>query len=348
MKHSSIIAVALGALAISCANQSEGGKYTVTAPAEADDAGKMAYIVNYDSGDKVDSTLIEGESIVMTGTIASAIPARLIVGSRRASTFILEAGDITIDSLGVASGTKLNKEFDEYMTASRSLTDAFSKADTDSARQVIEGAYNELTQTAIDTQAGNPIGFFAFTNLAYELTPDQLDSIVKVHPEYLEYARVQKLIEMNKNLKATAPGTKFKDFTIEEGDSAVSLSQYVGKGHFTIVDFWASWCGPCRRAMPQLKELYEKYHSKGLDVLGVAVWDKPEDTKEAIEQLGLPWPQIINAQNVPTDIYGISGIPHIMLIGPDGTIIDRNLHGDSLTSIVERAMEHPESFTDAQ
>ena len=79
-------------------------------------------------------------------------------------------------------------------------------------------------------------------------------------------------------------------------------------------------------------------------MLGVAVWDKPEDTKEAIEQLGLPWPQIINAQNVPTDIYGISGIPHIMLIGPDGTIIDRNLHGDTLNNIVKRAMEHPESF----
>lgn len=347
MKHSSIIAVALGALAISCANQSEGGKYTVTAPAKAEDAGKMAYIVNYDSGDKVDSTLIEGKSIVMSGNIATAIPARLIVGSRRASTFILEAGDITIDSLGTASGTKLNKELDEYMAAGDSLAAAFSKADTDSARQVIEGAYNELTQTAIDTQAGNPIGFFAFTNLAYELTPDQLDSIVKVHPEYLEYSRIQKLMEMNKNLKATAPGTMFKDFTIE-GDSTVSFSQYVGKGHFTVVDFWASWCGPCRRAMPLLKELYEKYHPQGLDVLGVAVWDKPEDTKEAIEQLGLPWPQIINAQNVPTDIYGISGIPHIMLIGPDGTIIDRNLHGDSLANIVKRAMEHPESFTDAQ
>lgn len=343
MKHSSIIAIALGALAVSCASQSEGGKYTVTAPAMPDDAGKMAYIVNYDSGDKVDSVLVDGESIVMNGTVTTALPARLIVGSRRASTFILEAGDITIDSMGVASGTKLNKEFDEYMTAGDSLSVAFGKAETDSARQVIYDAYQELTQTAITTQAGNPIGFFAFTNLAYDLTPEELDSIIKVHPEYLKYSRIQKLQEMNNNLKATAPGTKFKDFTIE-GDSTVSFSQYVGNGKFTIVDFWASWCGPCRRAMPQLKELYDKYHSKGLDVLGVAVWDKPEDTKEAIEQLGLPWPQIINAQNVPTDIYGISGIPHIMLIGPDGTIIDRNLHGDTLNNIVKRAMEHPESF----
>ncbi len=343
MKHSSIIAIALGALAVSCANQSEGGKYTVTAPAKLDDAGKMAYIVNYDTGDKLDSVLVEGESITINGTVATAIPARLIIGSRRASTFILEAGDITIDSLGTAEGTPLNKEFEEFTAAGDSLSVEFGKAETDSAKEAIYDAYKELTQTAITTQAGNPIGYFAFTNLAYELTPDQLDSIIKVHPEYLEYTRIQKLIELNNNLKATAPGTKFKDFTIE-GDSTVSFSQYVGKGHFTIVDFWASWCGPCRRAMPQLKELYEKYHSKGLDVLGVAVWDKPEDTEEAIEQLGLPWPQIINAQNTPTDLYGISGIPHIMLIGPDGAIIDRNLHGDTLNNIVVRAMEHPETF----
>lgn len=344
MKQSSIIAIALGAMAISCSNQAEGGKYTLSAPARPDDAGKMAYVINYDSGDAIDSVLIAGDTIVMTGTVANAVPARLLIGSKRAATFVLEAGDITINAEGKAQGTPLNKELDEFMNAADSLSTEFQKAQTDSARQVIYDAYNELQQTAITTQAGNPIGYFAFTNIAYELTPAQLDSILQVHPEYLAYSRIQKLQAMNENLKATAPGSKFKDFTIE-GDSTVSLSQYVGKGKFTLVDFWASWCGPCRREMPVIKELWDAYHSKGLDVVGVAVWDKPEDTEEAIRQLGLPWPQIINAQNVATDIYGISSIPHIMLIGPDGTIIDRELRGDSLRSIVKRAMEHPESFT---
>lgn len=347
MKHSSIFAIALGALAISCSNQSESGKYTLTATATPDDAGKMAYIMNFDTGDKVDSIVVNGDSIVMSGTVATAIPARLIVGNRPVVTFILESGDINIDSLGTASGTPLNKEFEEFMAASDSLASAFQKADTDSARQVIYDAYNELLQTEMTTQAGNPVGFFAFSSLAHGFSPEQLDSVLTEHPEYLAYSRIQKLQTINNNLKATAPGAKFKDFTIE-GDSAVSFSQYVGNGKFTIVDFWASWCGPCRQEMPVIKDLYDTYHAKGLDVLGVAVWDKPEDSKEAIEQLGLPWQQILNAQNVPTDLYGISGIPHIMLIGPDGTILARNLRGDSLRNIVKRAMERPESFNTAQ
>lgn len=74
MKHSSIFAIALGALAISCSNQSESGKYTLTATATPDDAGKMAYIMNFDTGDKVDSIVVNGDSIVMSGTVATAIP----------------------------------------------------------------------------------------------------------------------------------------------------------------------------------------------------------------------------------------------------------------------------------
>ena len=89
--------------------------------------------------------------------------------------------------------------------------------------------------------------------------------------------------------------------------------------------------------MPVIKELYDEFKSKGLQVVGVAVWDEPEDSKKAVEQLELPWPQILNAQTVPTDIYGISGIPHIMLIDPEGTIVARGMQGDSLRNVVRKS-----------
>ncbi|MGN0188447.1 MAG: TlpA family protein disulfide reductase, partial [Candidatus Cryptobacteroides sp.] len=74
------------------------------------------------------------------------------------------------------------------------------------------------------------------------------------------------------------------------------------------------------------------------DVLSVAVWDKPEDTKKAAAEHGVIWSQIINAQTIPTDIYGIQGIPQIMLFGPDGTILKRNLRGEGIEQAVKEAL----------
>ncbi|MBQ5548319.1 MAG: TlpA family protein disulfide reductase [Prevotella sp.] len=127
----------------------------------------------------------------------------------------------------------------------------------------------------------------------------------------------------------------FTDFTVQGDDGKTyKLSDYVGKGQVTLVDFWASWCGPCRRAIPDIKSLYEKYNGKGMSFLGVAVWDEPADTRGAIEELQIPWPVIVGNQKLeePTNLYGIMGIPHIIVFGPDGTILSRGLTGDDLAN----------------
>jgi hypothetical protein len=85
--------------------------------------------------------------------------------------------------------------------------------------------------------------------------------------------------------------------------------------------------------------LLNEYGPQGLEVLGVAVWDEPQNTKRAIEQHQLPWPQILNAQTVPTDLYGIAGIPCILLIAPDGTIVSRDKQDDELRADVKTLME---------
>ena len=125
-------------------------------------------------------------------------------------------------------------------------------------------------------------------------------------------------------------GDMFKDFAVEYDGKTTRLSDYVGRGRYVLVDFWASWCGPCRQEIPNLIALYEKYKDEKFQMLGVAVQDNPEASLKAIDEMQIPYPQILNTQKIATDLYGIQAIPEIILFAPDGTILARGLRGEEI------------------
>ena len=133
---------------------------------------------------------------------------------------------------------------------------------------------------------------------------------------------------------------KFKDFTVEEAPGNVKkLSDYAGHGTYLLVDFWASWCGPCRKAVPVIKDVYKRYRGAGLEVLSVAVSDDPEDSKRAQLEEMMLWPQIINAQQIPAKVYGFRFIPYMILIGPDGTLLEENIPVRELEKTVAKYLK---------
>jgi len=152
-----------------------------------------------------------------------------------------------------------------------------------------------------------------------------------------EAAYAKRRAEAAEKQKATAAGAMFTDFEVEYDGKTQKLSDYVGKGQYVLVDFWASWCGPCRQEIPNLINVYNNYKDKNLNVLGVTVSDKADDSKRAIEELGINYPQILGENNTAAaEMYGVMGIPHIILFGPDGTILARDLRGEMIEMTVKQ------------
>ena len=117
-----------------------------------------------------------------------------------------------------------------------------------------------------------------------------------------------------------------------------SFDSYIGKGNYVLVDFWASWCGPCMQESPNVVKVYEDYRDKGLVVLGVLVNDKLENSKTAMRRLGMKYDQVIDPENVQVKKFGITGIPHLILFGPDGKVVKRGMRGPEIEASVKEAL----------
>ena len=311
-------------------------------PAELN--GKKMYIIPLDTRERIDSAVVKNGKLVFATEVGAgeAVPAAIAEGSKRRLSFILEPGTATINDRGQVKGTRLNNIVEGVGDMLDSLTVDYkarqkqimqSQMSNDEKMKAAETLYNDGKQ---DKRSG----IHDVPEIADGMTVAEMDELLAGAVQWIKESNAvasykQKALSMEK----TAPGQMFTDFSVKMSNGkTVKLSDYVGKGDYVVLDFFASWCGPCRREMPTLKGIYEKYNGKGLKVVGLAVWGEPADTKKCVKELALPWTIIDNAQSEATEIYGVSGIPHIIVFAPDGTILARDLRGNDLAAKVDELL----------
>ena len=353
--------LACWALVVACDSNKNGYILSGTVPSDVQ-SGEVVFMTDYDNGLIVDSAVVVGRKFVFRGTADSAMARSLTIQNYQADV-ILDRGTMTVDmsdpysAKGNLQTEKLNEFFKDCGDAILAARDKIATIDEsltgEERSQMEDFIFNELFIKLDEIPKGylkehpnDALGAMIFYIwMQNQMSPSS--SIFREASEYvgdnvLNFGPIKQLVENLDRLNKTAVGMSFVDFTIEYGNrdgSAASLSDYVGKGKYVLVDFWASWCKPCRDEAPVIAEVYKKYKGNRFEVLGVAVMDKRMETLKAINDDGYLWPQILDAQAVPLELYGIQGIPHIILFGPDGTILARDLRGDRLKNAVAEVMK---------
>ena len=339
---------------------SENKGYVVTGTVEGAADGDTVYLAAVEGRQLVnmDSTVIQNGTFTFKGVQDTAV-SRYITYKAEGKEglnidFFLENGKISINlSEGTndsATGTLNNDAYQEIRVQvneingmMREIYESMSDTTlTDEQREAKGKEMNDLEEkqmavvkSGIAKNITNLAGVTLLKQNYYYMDVNELDPLMPQIPAAFDNdERIIRIKENVEKMKATAVGQKFTDFEMQtpEGET-VKLSDYVGKGKVVLVDFWASWCGPCRREMPNLVEAYAKYKGKNFEIVGVSLDQSGDSWKEAIQKLNITWPQMSDLKYWNCEgarLYAVSSIPHTVLIDGEGVILARGLHGDGL------------------
>lgn len=365
----SIFKICFATLAALCGMQGEaqtmGGKYTVAGQIGTTKYdGQTVYLSCFESDQRLDSAVVNGGKMVFSGTAGRPRYCRVEVGNEFYCNLILEPGDITLDfdSLHCGRGAALNDSawqvemaYETIDSALKAIWNGVEARVADVAEREREGMelakdyYRDVFMAYFAGHEDDALGQWLLNSGFFRSMRDtDQEAVVAVLGPWLrttrvakrEIRRVEERIRLAEARRLTGKGAMFKDVEgIDLKGRAVALGDYVGRGKdYVLLDFWASWCGPCRREIPYLARLSKKFKGRGLTVVGMFVADNRENFANAVADEGISWPQIFDSANKARALYGVTGIPQIILFDPEGRIVARDLRGEQMVKFVEETL----------
>lgn len=323
--------------------------------------GCKVYLTLADSKARIDSAIVRDGHFVMTGIAPWRQYARIDAEDDTSfATFVID-DTVTVDfNTHLAQPTSaVNRAYIEGLAARDTL---FTRLNQTGAR--LEEAYpdpeerkrksaelftstinqyHDLLADLVAAHSNDGVAEWAWReSMTYALLnqqPERLERLYKLlGPRLRETNTVKSGLKSIEGLKATAVGRPYTDIAgITPAGDSIRLSDFVGKGRFIVVDFWASWCTPCREmGKDLLHPMWEKHKDTGLlTIVGVAVADEVSATLKAIEQDGHTWPQILGTGKTALTSYGIAAIPYVVVLAPDGTILSNKLGPGDIDKIIK-------------
>ena len=341
--------------------QPKAGNYRIDGMAPADANGQWVYLYKPSGQGASDSVQIANGRFTLERAVAEdGLIAHLVIPRSYNLSFIPEEGIIKADlAASGATGTPLNDEHTQKskyrkglieearaklksIRADKNLDDKAKEEAQEKVSDELYAKIKPLAEADLKEHPNDAIGLIALQNLLgmEDVNVAKAEALLQQAGDRLRAEEsITKMVTRLRRVEATQAGAQFVDFEgVDDANKAVRLSDYVGKGHYVLVDFWASWCGPCRREIAHLKKVRDAYTDKGLVILGTVVWDEMEDHLKAMKELEITWPQIFNKTEA-TELYGIAGIPQIILFDLAGKIVARDLRGEEINKLLDKALQ---------
>lgn len=189
----------------------------------------------------------------------------------------------------------------------------------------------------------NEFGYFLLINYNDAFEQEKRLELLKKMPEKMrKRPEAAVLIEGLEKVSLTLEGNKMPDFIINDIEGKpVNLTEEFAKNEITIIDFWASWCGPCIRKIPEIVKIYETYKDKGLGIIGVSLDENEESWKQAVEENQMKWLQVSDLHNWDSEIVeacGLDFIPYLIVVDKKGIVIARGIDGDKLEELLQERL----------
>ena len=346
-----LLSIVAASMTLAACNAQSGYKVTGTVEGMPDGKAIIA-TVNGSSLDTLAKADVKNGSFEFTGNVSEPTGAYImVIGQRGAIPFMLENANITVNAgqAGLTvTGSEGQKIYDQFMAINTTtqqeamkLQQEYQAANGDQAKmQAVQEAYAKLMTDAqaketelIKANPDSYVSTFVIVSGMGQMEYEQLKEKYALLGEKAKATAHGKAIAAQiAKLESTAIGQIAPNFTVTtpEGES---ISLYDIKGKVKLIDFWASWCGPCRGENPHVVEIYKEYHPKGLEIFGVSLDNNKEAWVKAIADDGLVWKHgsdLKGWQSAPAQLYSVSGIPHTVLLDENNKIIAKNLRGDEL------------------